>query len=139
MKPVQAASVTREVVLEAPRHEVWRALTEAEKLQEWFANEVELDPRPGGAGVFRWGDGSARWATVETVELERRLGFQWREETGTASTAVEITLEDDAGGTRVRVTESLPRASASQALVGEWSWGIELLAALPRLRRLVLA
>ena len=35
--------VTREIVLPAPREEVWAALTEAERLEEWFANEVEFD------------------------------------------------------------------------------------------------
>ena len=28
-----------------------------QQLEEWFANEVELDPRPGGRGVFRWDNG----------------------------------------------------------------------------------
>ena len=35
--------VTREVVLEAPLDEVWDALTDPEQLEEWFANDVELD------------------------------------------------------------------------------------------------
>ena len=37
--------VTREIVFPDPPDEVWRALTEAEQLEEWFANDVELDPR----------------------------------------------------------------------------------------------
>ena len=74
--------VKREVVLPAARDEVWAALTEAERLEEWFANEVELDVRPGGSGVFRWGDGSVREAIVEEVDPERRLGFRWREADG---------------------------------------------------------
>ena len=37
--------VTREVVLEAPVEEVWDALTDPEQLEEWFANDVELDAR----------------------------------------------------------------------------------------------
>src|SRR2546423_15414138 len=70
--------VTREVVFPAPPEEVWEALTEPERLEEWFANEGELDARPGGAGVFRWGDGDERHATVrEAGPAERprpRLG-----------------------------------------------------------------
>ena len=54
--------VRREIVLEAPVEEVWAALTEPERLEEWFANDVELDVRPGGEGVFRWGDGDERRA-----------------------------------------------------------------------------
>ena len=71
--------VTREVVLEAPVEEVWSALTEPERLEEWFANDVELDLEPGGEGTFRWDDGEERHAVVEEVEPERRFAFTWDE------------------------------------------------------------
>ena len=71
--------VTREVVLEAPVEEVWSALTEPERLAEWFANDVELELEPGGEGVFRWDDGEERHAVVEEVEPERRFAFTWDE------------------------------------------------------------
>ena len=127
------AAVEREVVFEAPVEEVWHALTQPERLREWFANEVELDARPGGTGVFRWDDGSVRHAVVEHVEEERRLAFRWGDEDGDES-RVELALEETPDGTRLSVTETCdgPRASA---LVGEWSWGLALLAALPRLRQ----
>ena len=47
--------VEREVVLDAPPEEVWEALTEPERLEEWFANDVEFDLERGGD--FRWDDG----------------------------------------------------------------------------------
>src|SRR2546423_11537253 len=59
--------VRREIVLDAPREEVWAALTEAERLEEWFANDVELDARPGGEGGFRWGDGGRRRAGAGAI------------------------------------------------------------------------
>jgi uncharacterized protein YndB with AHSA1/START domain len=134
------AAVRREVILEAPREEVWRALTRPERLREWFANEVELDVRPGGRGVFRWGDGSLRRAFVDAVEEERRLAFTWRDESDGADgeTHVELSLEDAPDGTRLTVVESATVASGprASALAGEWSWGVAWLAALPRLRRL---
>jgi uncharacterized protein YndB with AHSA1/START domain len=105
-------SVRREIVFPEPREDVWRALTEPERLEEWFANEVELDVRPGGSGTFRWGDGSVREATVEEVDHERRLGFRWRDVEGEEpETLVEVTLEDDPDGTRLVVTET-PAVSA---------------------------
>ena len=60
--------IEREIVLPVPPDEAWEALTEPEQLEEWFANDVELDTRPGGVGVFRWDDGDVRHAVVETVE-----------------------------------------------------------------------
>ncbi len=113
-------SVRREIVFPEPREDVWRALTETELLEEWFANEVELDLRPGGSGVFRWGDGSVREATVEEVDPERRLGFRWRDVEGEEpETLVELTLEDDPEGTRLLVVET-PAESA------EWASALSL-------------
>lgn len=127
--------IRRQVELEAPPAEVWEALTDPERLGEWFANTVVLDVWPGGEGTFRWDDGTVRHASVEVVEHERRFAFRWREERGdTPATAVEITLAETAEGTRLTVVESAPFGPT--ALAGEWSWGLELLASLPRLRRL---
>jgi uncharacterized protein YndB with AHSA1/START domain len=92
--------VTREVVLEAPVEEVWAALTEAELLEEWFANDVELELEPGGDGVFRWDDGEERHAVIEEVDPERRFAFTWEDG------RVAIELEEVEGGTRVLVTET---------------------------------
>jgi uncharacterized protein YndB with AHSA1/START domain len=126
--------VQREVVFEAPLEEVWQALTQAERLSEWFANEVELDVRPGGTGVFRWDDGSVRHAVVEEVDEERRFAFRWSDDDGN-ETRVELALDTDAEGTRLTVTEAETNGLQAGALAGEWSWGLSLLAALPRLRR----
>ena len=68
--------VTRELVLPVPCEEVWRALTDPERLAEWFANDVELD-LDRGDGVFRWESGEVRQARVEEAELERRLALRW--------------------------------------------------------------
>src|SRR3954447_11189044 len=56
----EAVQIEREIVLPASPAEVWEALTEPERLEEWFATEVELDAQPGGEGVFRWGGGDER-------------------------------------------------------------------------------
>ena len=100
-------SVRREIVFPEPREDVWRAVTEPDRLAEWFANEVELELRPGGGGRFRWDDGSERAATVEEVDPERRFAFRWRDEQGgEPETLVELTLEDDPDGTRLVVVET---------------------------------
>ena len=103
--------VTREVVFPTSPEEVWEALTEPERLEEWFANEVELDVRPGGAGLFRWGDGEERRAVVREVEPEERLVLDWDDEG-----EVVFTLEEVPDGTRVSVRE----------VSGEWSTALEL-------------
>ena len=111
--------VTREIVLPAAPDEVWEALTDPERLSEWFANDVELDARPGGRGVFRWDDGETRHATVDDVVPGERLGFAWTDGDG-AESHVTIALEEAEQGTRLRVVET------ASTLAGEWAVGLEV-------------
>jgi uncharacterized protein YndB with AHSA1/START domain len=101
--------VRREIVLPATRDDVWEALTNPERLADWFANDVQLDLRPGGGVSFRWGNGEERTATVTEVEPERRLAFEWDGEDG----EVEFTLDDDVDGTRLTVVETVPAWSTA--------------------------
>jgi uncharacterized protein YndB with AHSA1/START domain len=104
------ATVEREITIPATPAEVWPALTQSDEVSVWFGADVELDVRPGGRAVFRWSDGTVRHAVVEEVEPEHRLSFRWLE--AIPSTRVEITLDEVAEGTRVRVVE--------QAAVARW-------------------
>ncbi|MBA3364562.1 MAG: SRPBCC domain-containing protein [Actinobacteria bacterium] len=121
--------IRREIVLPAPPDEVWEALTDPERLAEWFANEVELDLRPGGEGIFRWDDGSERRAVVEVAEGPRRFTFDWGGEDEQEATRVDFTLEETAEGTRLTVVESSP--AGLRACAGEWTWALELVAHTP--------
>jgi uncharacterized protein YndB with AHSA1/START domain len=103
--------IEREIVFPATPAEVWEAITEAERLEEWFATEVELDPHPGGEGVFRWGDGDERRAVVREAEPEERLVLDWDDEG-----EVVLELEEVDGGTRLHVTETSPDWSAALEL-----------------------
>lgn len=95
--------VEREIVVPEAPAEVWEALTEPERLEEWFATEVELDARPGGEGVFRWGDGDERRAVVRELDEAERLVLDWDD-----GGSVAIELEPSEAGTRVRVVETSP-------------------------------
>ncbi len=100
---VEREKVEREIVVPEAPDEVWQALTEPERLEEWFASEVELDARPGGEGVFRWGDGDERHAVVRELEEAERLVLDWDD-----GGSVAIELETAETGTLVRVVESSP-------------------------------
>jgi uncharacterized protein YndB with AHSA1/START domain len=103
--------IEREMVFPADPAEVWEALTEPGRLEEWFATEVELDPQPGGAGVFRWADGDERRATVREAEPEERLVLDWDD-----GGEVVLELEEVEGGTRVRVVETSPQFATALEL-----------------------
>ena len=106
-------AVEREVVLPASPEEVWPAVSQSEQISAWFGAEAQLDFRPGGRGVFRWRDGTERPVLVEEVEPPHRLSFRWLPFQRTAAneivtlpaTRVDITLEQVAEGTRLRVRE----------------------------------
>src|SRR3954470_16135010 len=100
--------IRREIVLPAPREDVWEALTEPERLADWVANDVDIELRPGGGGGVPRVNGEERHATVTEVEPERRLAFEWDDEG-----EVEFTLDDDADGTRLVVVESSPAWSTA--------------------------
>ena len=95
--------IEREIVVPEQPAEVWEALTDSERLEEWFASDVELDARPGGEGVFRWGDGDERRAVVRELEEAERLVLDWDD-----GGSVAIELEPVVDGTRVHVVESSP-------------------------------
>ena len=75
--------VTRTVVLDAPVEEVWSALTEPERIDEWFSE-----------------DGEERELAIVEVEPGRRVEYTWDDGN------VAIELEEIETGTRVVVTET---------------------------------
>ena len=105
--------VTRELVLPAPPEEVWEALTDPERLKEWFATEVERD---GGTFVYRWGNGEMRRATIEEADEPHRLGLRSSDGDGDGETIVVFELEEAGEGTRLTVTEAPTAAGWGSAL-----------------------
>lgn len=107
----------REEFLAAPRDRVWAAISEPAQLKEWFA-EPTYAMTPGSEGVlkFRFEDGSEGAPPVNVVAVDppNRFAFRWRSHaadpakrvTDQANTLVEITLAEEADGTRIRIVES---------------------------------
>ena len=105
---MQPMSCIKEVVLPVDPDQAWDAVTEPDALEQWLADEVELDLREGGEATFRWSNGEERHTTVTEVEPERRLAFEWDDEG-----EVEFTLDDDVDGTRLLIVESSPAWSTA--------------------------
>ena len=100
--------VVREIELDAAPDEVWSALTDETQLEEWFANEVELDPTPGGRGIFRWDNGEHREAVVETVDEGERIVLRFDDDG-----VVDLRVVATDGGTVVQVREAAPSWSTA--------------------------
>src|SRR4051795_8597065 len=127
----QAPWVERETMVEASPEEVWEALTDEDRLEEWLPPEVELDPVEGGEIAV--GDGEdRRTGTVETLEESERFAFTWSRP-GEGESFVEFTIEALPGGSRVTVVET-PIGPTAAAADG---WGSRL-ARLTRIMRFAL-
>ena len=107
--------IEREIVIEAPRARVWRAISDTTEFGRWFR------------------------VTVERMEAERLLSWRWhpyavdpeKDYSAEPTTLVEITLEDAPGGTKVRVVESgfdrVPHARRAEAFrMNSQGWGIQM-------------
>jgi len=115
--PSRSAEVT--LPLDAPVEDVWRALTDAKALVNWFPTDAAVDARPGGSFVISW-EGQWQWdMTVTDCEPLRRLRMLDRaarpfdanghplEQAAPVELALEITLEPrDGGGTVLRLVHS---------------------------------
>jgi uncharacterized protein YndB with AHSA1/START domain len=104
--------IERRIELPTSVQRAWQALTDPDWLALWLADEIRLDPRPGGEARFQIG-AETRTGWVEEVSPpdERRAGrlaFWWAVDEEPAS-RVELTLtaiESDC--TLLHVVESRP-------------------------------
>jgi uncharacterized protein YndB with AHSA1/START domain len=100
--------ITREIELDASPEDVWEALTDEQQLEEWFANDVELDPTPGGRGVFRWDNGETRQAVVESVDEGERIVLRFDDDG-----VVDLRVVATESGSVVLVREAAPSWSTA--------------------------
>lgn len=110
---VDERTVEREAVLPASPDEVWEALTDSDRLEQWLADDVEIDPVEGGELAVSDEDGS-RTGTVETVIERERLTFTWAAPGGEES-RVDFSVEAVPAGTRLVVTETAISGPAALA------------------------
>jgi uncharacterized protein YndB with AHSA1/START domain len=107
--------IERDVEIEAPVDVVWRTITEPDQITRWFADQVELELKPGGRGYLGFDQQGKKEGTtiaVETVDRPNRFAFRWNrpqdaDPDPTNSILVEFTL--DARGperTHLRVVET---------------------------------
>lgn len=109
----EALSITRTVQIKASQQNVWRALTEADLIAQWFGNHATVDLRPGGAMWLRWDEYDAE-GRAEVVEVSpiSRFSFRWERTPQTGPlrednlTLVVFELTEKDGGTSLTVTES---------------------------------
>jgi uncharacterized protein YndB with AHSA1/START domain len=104
--------IERRIELPTSVERAWQAVTDPDWLALWLADEIELDPRPGGEARFEIGS-ETRTGWIEEVcppddRRGGRLAFWWAPDEAPAS-RVELALTAiDSERTLLRVVESRP-------------------------------
>lgn len=96
--------VVKEVTIQAPVEAVWKALTDARELTQWFPLNARVTPGVGGSIWISWGDGAEGEAPITGWEPNRH--FQWTESRGPVKIAIDFHLETRGGATVVRLVQS---------------------------------
>jgi uncharacterized protein YndB with AHSA1/START domain len=126
---MEYGSIEREIQIEAAPEVVYEVISSPEHLRQWWPDEAELEPVPGGTGVITFGDRSSPEASVEpltVVEADppRRFSFRWvydEGETPTSGNSLLVTFElvPAGAGTLLRFSETGFRERGWEAAVLE--------------------
>jgi uncharacterized protein YndB with AHSA1/START domain len=126
---MEMGTIEREIHIEAAPEIVYQVVSRPEHLREWWPDEAELDPVPGGTGVITFGDRSspdAQVAPLSVVEADppRRFSFRWVSDDDGAprpgsSLLVTFDLEPSGSGTLLRFSETGFREKGWEAAVLE--------------------
>ena len=111
-----ADRIERTILLPVPRQRVWDAVTKPEQLARWFGVVSGMEFRVGGAIHFTWENEPCPYpGVIEIIEQPQRFAFRWPSYAiahpeltfdPAPSTRVEMTLEEQAGGTLLTLVES---------------------------------
>jgi uncharacterized protein YndB with AHSA1/START domain len=135
--------IDKRIELKASVSRVWRALTDYREFGEWFRVKLDGPFVPGqiSRGQITYpGYEHVKWeATVQKMEHERLFSFTWHpygidpkvDYSQEPTTLVEFTLEETAGGTLLRLTESgfsgIPGDRAFEAFrMNEGGWAEQM-------------
>lgn len=111
-----ALTVRRTIRIGASVEKVWRAVTEPERISQWFGRTVLPGDAVGAQGTITWPDGPAIPIRVEEMDPPRMVSYRWGNDETDArvtddldvgpSTVFTFTLEPVGNDTQLTVVES---------------------------------
>jgi uncharacterized protein YndB with AHSA1/START domain len=124
---MEFGTIEREIHIEASPEVVYQVLSTPEHLREWWPEEAELTPAPGGTGriTFVRPEGTKDEAlTVVEADPPRRFSFRWVYDDGVPaapdnSLLVTFDLAPSGSGTLLRFSEEGFREKGWEAAVLE--------------------
>ena len=122
---METLAVERSVLINAPRQRVWQAITDPAQLEQWYAPGCPWDIpalQPGTTVKFHNTDTDIQLATIEVIELLKKLTLRWQLDPAHPGITLlnSFRLEEENGKTRVAVSqagyESLPNGMREEQL-----------------------
>jgi uncharacterized protein YndB with AHSA1/START domain len=100
-----------EFTIDASPQTVWKAITDAAELVNWFPLEAEVEPGENGRITLGWGEAFKGTCRIEIWDPPRHLRTSWMTHEpagaeGAARIAVDWHLEGERGRTRLRLVHS---------------------------------
>ena len=121
-------AIEKRVELDADPDRVWRALTDARELAQWFPDAGAFDLAAQTDGAFVWKNHGSYAVRVEAFEPPTYLAWRWVRDAETdidtgVTTLVEFRLlARDGGGTILDLRESgFERAEDRESNVNGWN------------------
>lgn len=129
-------SIVVEQWMDAAPDVVWQALTQPQKMKQWYFDIPEFQPLTGFtfsfAGQGKKGATYHHLCRIGEVIPAKKLEHSWRYESYEGDSFVTFALEEENGGTRVRLThsglESFPQSNpdfARENFVEGWTYIIK--------------
>jgi uncharacterized protein YndB with AHSA1/START domain len=106
--------------------QVFRALTDPERIVRWFADRAELEPRKGGAYRLGWQDGPTHAGKLLDFVPDRRVTFAWtwKEVPAVGTTRFRLEVERRGDGTLLTVSHlDIPSGIEYVELYAGAVWG----------------
>lgn len=126
-------SLTRSILIHAPREVVFRYFTDSERFARWWGKGSTIEPRVGGAVKIVYPNQIVVLGEVTTIEADRAITFTYgyestQPELPPGSTLVTIELDDDPAGTRLQLRHDLPTEKARSEHDQGWRFQLALFA-----------
>jgi uncharacterized protein YndB with AHSA1/START domain len=104
--------------------QVYRAFTNAQAIQEWFAEEVDADPRERGRFYAWWNQEYFTAGQYESLEENKKVTFSWQGP-GEPKTRVRVQIEESSAdansiGTKVTVYHEDVPENGADGFIQEW-------------------
>jgi uncharacterized protein YndB with AHSA1/START domain len=91
----------------APAEKVWKAITEKEKMQQWYFDIKEFKPEVGCEFQFTAGNDEKKYlhrCKITEVHLGNKLAYSWRYDGYEGMSSVTFELSGEGTSTKVKLT-----------------------------------